>query len=381
MAVLITDLTHYLVSTPHLHLCTENLTPFLALLPSKGVSGLSALLAQPGVVLSWGFKTEGIDVVMPRGDEQGTWTGWWEGVVDLVPHRGGSRQFSINSLFKRDLPRSFPGASSSVLRVIRPAEEAFVASGDPTRAGRWVDGTYRAIDEWNLQDNSLAGTNVEFSWSGEGDFTHPQRFEPPAITIARLAADRHASDATFRVEITNNAKQDRPVVYSEIWPWWVKGWISEMEVRVGKTSRRDLLHGMQYHPSVPPTPSTTTLHLNLTLPALSTVTLEIPFSKLTLKYTDHRPDAERGREIPASVLTLWDIEGEDGNGQPGEADFRRSARRHVYGPKLLLDVPTPDFSMPYNVIIMTSTVMAVFFGSIHGRLVRRWAWVPKEKTQ
>jgi ATP/ADP translocase len=33
--------------------------------------------------------------------------------------------------------------------------------------------------------------------------------------------------------------------------------------------------------------------------------------------------------------------------------------------------------MPYNVIIMTSTVMAVFFGSIQGRLIRRWGWVWK----
>lgn len=34
--------------------------------------------------------------------------------------------------------------------------------------------------------------------------------------------------------------------------------------------------------------------------------------------------------------------------------------------------------MPYNVIIMTSTVMAVFFGSIQGRLIRRWGWVEKD---
>jgi hypothetical protein len=31
--------------------------------------------------------------------------------------------------------------------------------------------------------------------------------------------------------------------------------------------------------------------------------------------------------------------------------------------------------MPYNVIIMTSTVMAVFFGLMHGALTRRWGWV------
>lgn len=83
------------------------------------------------------------------------------------------------------------------------------------------------------------------------------------------------------------------------------------------------------------------------------------------------------------MLTLLDVQGEEdraGDEQvtAGTSSVLRSSRRHVFGPKLLLDVPTPDFSMPYNVIIMTSTVMAVFFGSIQGRLIRRWGWVEKD---
>lgn len=39
---------------------------------------------------------------------------------------------------------------------------------------------------------------------------------------------------------------------------------------------------------------------------------------------------------------------------------------------LLLSLPTPDFSMPYNVIILTSTVIALAFGSIFNLLARRF---------
>ena len=39
---------------------------------------------------------------------------------------------------------------------------------------------------------------------------------------------------------------------------------------------------------------------------------------------------------------------------------------------LLLPLPTPDFSMPYNVIILTSTVIAMAFGSVFNLLVRRF---------
>jgi phosphatidylinositol glycan class T len=38
---------------------------------------------------------------------------------------------------------------------------------------------------------------------------------------------------------------------------------------------------------------------------------------------------------------------------------------------LLVTLPTPDFSMPYNVIILTSTVMALVFGLVFNLLIRR----------
>lgn len=40
---------------------------------------------------------------------------------------------------------------------------------------------------------------------------------------------------------------------------------------------------------------------------------------------------------------------------------------------LLLSLPTPDFSMPYNVIILTCTVVALCFGSMFNLLSRRIA--------
>ncbi len=43
----------------------------------------------------------------------------------------------------------------------------------------------------------------------------------------------------------------------------------------------------------------------------------------------------------------------------------------IYAESVLLSVPTPDFSMPYNVITMTCTVMALFFGSVFNILTRK----------
>lgn len=51
----------------------------------------------------------------------------------------------------------------------------------------------------------------------------------------------------------------------------------------------------------------------------------------------------------------------------------RSTTRHVmqvYSDGLMVQVATPDFSMPYNVICLSSTVLAVFFGAIFNTLVK-----------
>lgn len=164
-----------MLSIPYLHLCTENLTPFLSLLPSKGHSGLSHLLAQPGIVFSWGFKTEGIEIIMPANGQPGRWRGWWEGVVDLVPEKnGGSRDFSLGSLFQRGVPRPFPEATSSTLKLVGAArEDALRVSIEPDTTGMVImDGSEREVKEWDLLNERLQRKDIKFSWDGENTFVY-----------------------------------------------------------------------------------------------------------------------------------------------------------------------------------------------------------------
>ena len=43
----------------------------------------------------------------------------------------------------------------------------------------------------------------------------------------------------------------------------------------------------------------------------------------------------------------------------------------MYTPALLVDLATPDFSMPYNVIILSCTLIALLFGSVFNCLTRK----------
>lgn len=105
----------------------------------------------------------------------------------------------------------------------------------------------------------------------------------------------------------------------------------------------------------------------------------MPFTKEYIRYTEHLPDASRGWEIPPAIFYLLDEQGTTGGGYNKtyneKQQQQQSERRRFYTSKLLTDLPTPDFSMPYNVIIMTSTLMALFFGSVVNLGARRWGIV------
>lgn len=96
----------------------------------------------------------------------------------------------------------------------------------------------------------------------------------------------------------------------------------------------------------------TQLEVRILIPANSTVVLTYDFEKAILRYTEYPPDANRGFDIAPAVITIGDVS--------------------IRTTTLLLPLPTPDFSMPYNVIILTSTVMALSFGFIFNLLVRRF---------
>lgn len=125
-----------------------------------------------------------------------------------------------------------------------------------------------------------------------------------------------------------------------------------------------LIRDMSY--SLPHGRRPTLLETVLVLPRNSHVRLSTAFTKSFIAYTEHPPDAERGWDLPPAVISYRPV---DSRGESAPRETR------IYTKNLLVDIPTPDFSMPYNVIIMSSTVIALFFGSIFNLLTRRFVWV------
>lgn len=156
-------------------------------------------------------------------------------------------------------------------------------------------------------------------------------------------------------------------VYFETLPWFMRPYLHTLQTKVtsrdGPTSdvSNDIIKEVFYRPAVDRHRGTQ-LELILSVPPASTVTLIYDFEKAILRYTEYPPDANRGFNVAPAVIRIL----------KHGVKAASNAPIYIRTTGLLVPLPTPDFSMPYNVIILTSTVMALAFGNIFNLLVRRF---------
>jgi phosphatidylinositol glycan class T len=157
------------------------------------------------------------------------------------------------------------------------------------------------------------------------------------------------------------------VLYLESLPWYMKPYLHTLRSSLSPHSNISTIKETFYRPALDRHRGTH-LELQLAIPPLSTLSLTYDFEKAILRYTEYPPDANRGFDVAPAVIRVL-----SGSKYIDSETLRRGI--YVRTTSLLLPLPTPDFSMPYNVIILTGTVMALGFGSIFNILVRRFVGV------
>ncbi len=165
------------------------------------------------------------------------------------------------------------------------------------------------------------------------------------------------------------------VAYLESIPWFMKPFLHTLRASTssphGQNKSDDPLKQMYYRPARDRHRGSH-LELLLSIPPSSTLTLNYAFEKAILRYTEYPPDANRGFDVAPAVIRLLSPPAVSAYSPFSLRSRNRAQGVYVRTTSLLLPLPTPDFSMPYNVIILTSTVMALGFGSIFNLLVRRF---------
>jgi hypothetical protein len=114
-----------------------------------------------------------------------------------------------------------------------------------------------------------------------------------------------------------------------------------------------------YHFFIAPT-SGATLELTLQLPPDSSLCLSMEYSHRFLSFDFFPADPNRGIDIPPSFATF---------SCPNCTTATRNTT--LFASSLLLLPPSPDMTMPFNVISLTSTIYAFIIGSVMNILIRR----------
>ena len=387
---------------PHEVVCTENLTPFIKLLPCKGKAGISSLL-DGHKLFDASFQTMAIDV-RPVCDATGDCSVEMEQTVDMVLDVARSKRPRDNPI-PRPLPveqiecdeskgynnhdTCYPlnkGAEPSwTLEEVfgRPLRGACPLTGNEGDAANAVcihtppERTVTANTTGEFLESKLASDTIRcynLPTGSDFDLVLPEQrmttglVRPDPPLYAARSINGHGQERGSTQSIIRNPSATDPVefVYLESLPWFMKPYLHTLRATLDTTSDSPIKE-TYYRPAIDRQRGTH-LELRMIIPPASTLTLTYDFDKAILRYTEYPPDANRGFDAAPAVIRVL---------RPNTGD-----RKGVYlrTTSLLLPLPTPDFSMPYNVIILTSTVMVLGFGNIFNLLVRRFVGADEVPT-
>lgn len=382
--------------------CTENLTPFLKLLPCKGKAGVASLLDGHKVFdASWQSMSidirprcldgqeclievdQSIDMVLniarakrPQGDPIPRPVQPHELVCDETKSYHShdtcypidaleTPEWSLNDVFGRQVAGACPlceeegpEAKSICLHVPHSQGVWIGAGGFEVRSGPGE----REKRCWQL----IPGQQFDFDMPKTSVRTHAQLdLADELIKAERTMTGHGAAKGGMRTVFTNPSATDPVnIVVFESLPWFLRPFMHTLRAQIVNNESSldwEVIKDVYYRPAIDRKRGTQ-IEMVLSIPPSSTVMVTYDFEKAILRYTEYPPDANRGFIVAPAVIRILDKVDANGNAQ---AIYIRTT-------SLLLSLPTPDFSMPYNVIILTSTVMALAFGSIFNILIRRF---------
>ncbi|KAM0331243.1 hypothetical protein ACHAQA_002913 [Verticillium albo-atrum] len=373
--------------------CTENLTPFLKLLPCKGKAGVSTLLDGHKLFDS-SFQSMAIDI-RPLCPESGECVLEIEQTIDMVldidrskrPHgkpiprpppsqelkcdsskpyhadhtcfpigHESGHEWHLSHLFGRPITGTCPLADAQVPPVcLEVPESRSVYTSGGVHEVKNPNGVSRCfkLDAEGESDIILPALDAHTS----ADISAELVQAPTPLIYAERSLMGHGQERGGVQAILTNPSPDTEVefIYMESLPWFMRVYLHTLDTRIdGDPGQQpSIIEQIYYRPAIDRARGTQ-LELRMRIPPASTVFLTYEFEKTILRYTEYPPDANRGFDVAAAVITTI---------SPRVQSVRTTT--------MLLNLPVPDFSMPYNVIIFTSTAIALAFGGLYNILVRR----------
>ncbi|XP_053610775.1 GPI transamidase component PIG-T [Plodia interpunctella] len=358
-------------SLPREIVCTENLTPWKKLLPCESSKGFSALL-NSRLIHNTNYHSIGVHVRKVCTNEDCTVTHFeMKQTVALVYDSKiiNSIDWSFRKLFGQGLPGACPLSSASTIYVDVTSNDTqkfkLTPSPDSTVFSQ-RGGSETILAVYNIKPNDqLINIGAKYDITKNLLVT-----VPPPLYFTRYILGYGKEFGGIVTELVNNYWTAIDVVLLENAPWWLPIQLSSL--RVNGEAESNLILSQFYSPGRS-RQKPYHLELMLKLPPRSTTTITIEFEFVFLKWQEYPPDANHGFYIGSALITANLPTAKNYTSLPVTGTTFNSALNasKPWYPAIfrtnggMVSLPTPDFSMPYNVICLACTVVALAFGPLH----------------
>lgn len=355
--------------------CTENLTPWKKLLPCESKKGLASLL-NSGYIHNTRYHSLALHLKPVCRDPRCQMKSFHvQQSVSLVydPAILGVRNWSLRRIFGQGLLGACPLAQTSTIYVdtttntsipftLQPEPDEYITS---VRGGHTSTfAKYKVAREaLTLSTNYMEKQVVLLS-------------SPPPLHANQYLIGYGQEQGGLVLKIYNNHWNTLDVVVLQNIPWYVPIYFHTLKIISNNKELKPL--AQKYIPGklrVRPY----YLEVVLRLPPRSMTSISVDFDFVFLKWTEYPPDASHGFYIGSAVISSLLPLARNYTDLPQDgltiADSFNASRNgylvQVRTEVMVLTLPTPDFSMPYNVICLACTVVALAFGPLHNITTKR----------
>lgn len=207
---------------------------------------------------------------------------------------------------------------------------------------------------------------------------------PPPLHANQYLTGYGQEKGGIITKIFNNHWSHLDVVVLQNIPWYVPVYLHTLKISTNGLELKPVT--LKY---IPGKQRERPYHLEvlLRLPPRSVTSISIDFDYIFLKWQEYPPDANHGFYIGSAVVSAHlplarNFTGLPQDGSTISDSFNASRSGYlvqVRTENILITLPTPDFSMPYNVICLACTVVALAFGPLHNITTRRLVVKSKKK--
>lgn len=374
--------------------CTENLTPWKKLLPVRSSGGLVSLLSS-GYIHKTNYHSLGLHIrrlAIPKRmfkDIEVHKLFEIRQTVNLVFDKrtlGMEKDWSIRRMFGQGLNGASELAKSSKVMVDITNDEFRLIPEPSNYVTSQRGGAITKLAIFDVRaEFPHEMFNIAAVYNNKDNLV--TIVPKPPLFATRFLLGIAQEQGKIMTKITNTHWAPLNIILLENLPWYVPVYLHTLKIVASNTE--DVIEPkiIQYLPGRLRERSTY-LEIGFQIPKKSSIIVSLNFDYVFLKWLEYPPDANHGQYIGSAILMSQLPIGRNYTAAPVDARLYsgsfNASRSYGYivnirTESLLITLPTPDFSMPYNVICLACTVVALAFGPIHNLSTRKLMYSKKSK--